>query len=122
MAIKANQSAQNSSGIQTLLEAERKAHEIVQHARAYRTQRLKAAKTDAAQEVEEYKQKKEQEFRASESKNTGQSSEIKTKAEAEVVEELKTIKADTSKKRDEVINYLLEAVTTAHPTLHINAA
>lgn len=115
-------SAQNSSGIQTLLEAERKAQEIVQHARAYRAQRLKAAKTDAAKEVEEYKQNKETEFKNRESQNTGQSSEIKSKAENEVKSDLQTIKEQTASKREEVIKYLLEGVCTAHPRLHINAA
>lgn len=61
-------SAQNSRGIQTLLEAERKAHEIVQNARSYRAQRLKASKADAAKEIEEYKKTKEAEFQANESK------------------------------------------------------
>ena len=55
-------SASNSSGIQTLLDAENKAQEIVQEARAYRSQRIKASKTDAAAEIEAYKKKKEDEF------------------------------------------------------------
>lgn len=52
----------------TLLQAERKAHEIVQAARTYRTQRLKAAKTDASSEIDAYKKEKEVEFKDYEAK------------------------------------------------------
>jgi len=74
--------AQQSQGIQTLLEAEKEASKIVQQARqcklmAYgnsalldlnlfidRIQKLKDARTEATKEIEAYKRAKEQEFRA----------------------------------------------------------
>ncbi|CDO55806.1 hypothetical protein DV451_001694 [Geotrichum candidum] len=114
-------SAQNSSGIQTLLDAERKAHEIVQSARAYRTQRLKAAKVDAAAEIAAYKQEKEAEFKAYEAEHTGTSSKAEEEANASVQSELDDIAKKASAKKAEVVARLLEAVNTPNPTLHINA-
>ncbi|OAL67738.1 vacuolar ATPase [Trichophyton rubrum] len=52
--------AQNSAGIQTLLDAEREAQKIVQ---TDRTKRIKDAKTEAQKEIEDYKKQKEEEFR-----------------------------------------------------------
>ena len=61
-------SAQNTASIQTLLEAEREAGQIVEKARSYRTQRLKDARAEAAKDVDGYKAKKETEFKEFESK------------------------------------------------------
>lgn len=61
-------SAQNTASIQTLLEAEREAQQIVERARAYRQQRLKDARTEAGKDVETYKQKKDAEFKEYEKK------------------------------------------------------
>lgn len=84
------QAAQQTQGIQTLLEAEKEAAKVVQQARqrtslwlylsllalalmscgmsSDRVQRLKDARTEASKEVEEYKRQKEQEYKAFESK------------------------------------------------------
>ena len=76
--------AANSQGIQTLLEAEKEAAKVVQKARQcklrsfpssnvvlmtlpYRVQKLKDARSEAAKEIEQYKDSKEQEFKKFES-------------------------------------------------------
>ncbi|KAI4216479.1 MAG: hypothetical protein LQ351_000968 [Letrouitia transgressa] len=77
-------SAQNSKGIQTLLDvsksaaynnpltpylltnhpkAEREAQKIVQKAREYRTRRVKDARTEAQREIDDYRQQKDDEFK-----------------------------------------------------------
>lgn len=61
-------SAQNTASIQTLLEAEKDAQQIVEKARQYRTQRLKDARSEAQKEIDKYKSKKESEFKEYESK------------------------------------------------------
>lgn len=63
-----NMSAQNTASIQTLLEAEKDAQQIVEKARQYRTQRLKDARSEAQKEIEKYKSKKESEFKEYEAK------------------------------------------------------
>jgi hypothetical protein len=80
------QAAQQSQGIQTLLEAEKDAAKTVQQARqctsreelvlaahpltcaiADRVEQLKKARSEASKEIEEYKKTKEQEFKSFES-------------------------------------------------------
>ncbi|KAG9715239.1 hypothetical protein KCU59_g19929, partial [Aureobasidium melanogenum] len=56
-------SAQNSAGIQTLLDAEREAQKIVQQGKLYRTKRVKDARSEAQKEIDEYRNKKEEEFK-----------------------------------------------------------
>jgi V-type H+-transporting ATPase subunit G len=51
-------------GISTLLEAEREAGKVVAKAKAYRTQRLKVARTEASKEIEALKASKAAEFAA----------------------------------------------------------
>ena len=54
--------AQNSQGIQILLEAEKEASKIVQKGRQYRIQKLKDAKTEAQKEIYALKAQKQSEF------------------------------------------------------------
>lgn len=61
-------SAQNTASIQTLLEAEKDAQQIVEKARQYRTQRLKDARSEAQKEIDKYKSKKESEYKDFEAK------------------------------------------------------
>lgn len=56
-------SAQNTASIQSLLEAEKEAQQIVEKARQYRTQRVKDARSEAQKEIEKYKSKKEAEYK-----------------------------------------------------------
>ncbi|ODQ68251.1 V-type ATPase [Nadsonia fulvescens var. elongata DSM 6958] len=114
-------SAQRSTGIQTLLEAERKAHEIVQTARAFRTNRLRAAKADASKDIEEYKAEKEQEFRKYEASHSGSNDQAEKDAELAVQSQLDEIKQQASSTKASVVDKLIQAVTTPQPELHINA-
>ncbi|KAI4209154.1 MAG: hypothetical protein LQ349_009573, partial [Xanthoria aureola] len=52
-------SAQNSKGIQTLLDAEREAQKIVQKDRS---KRVKDARSEAQKEIDDYRKQKEDEF------------------------------------------------------------
>merc|ERR1711939_748065 len=71
-------SAQNSAGIQTLLDAEKEAQKIVQKAREYRTKRVKDAKTEAQKEIEEYRKRKKRSSRSSSPSNRAEIRRPKT--------------------------------------------
>ncbi|KAK9378201.1 H+-ATPase G subunit-domain-containing protein [Kockiozyma suomiensis] len=114
-------SAQSSTGIQTLLEAEKEAQAIVAKARAYRTQKLKDARSEASKEISAYKASKETEFKEFEGQHSSSNSKAEEEANAGVQQELIDIKALAAKAKDSVIVELIEAVTKPTPTLHINA-
>merc|ERR1712169_101841 len=95
-------SAQNSAGIQTLLDAEKEAQKIVQKAREYRTKRVKDAKTEAQKEIEEYRNKKAED-------------DANKEAEAKV----KEIQEAGKKSGKKVVEDLIKAVTSPHPEVPV---
>ncbi|KAF5388653.1 hypothetical protein D9757_004812 [Collybiopsis confluens] len=113
-------SAQQSQGIQTLLEAEKAAAKIVQEARQYRVQKLKDARTEAAKEIEEYKKAREGEFKKFEASHAGSTSEAETAIDKETEVKLKVITESYNKGSDEVVQKLLARVTQVKPELHRN--
>ncbi|KAK9451938.1 H+-ATPase G subunit-domain-containing protein [Limtongia smithiae] len=114
-------SAQSSTGIQTLLEAEKEAQAIVAKARAYRTQKLKDARTEATKEIDAYKAAKETEFKKFESEHSSSNTKAEEEANAGVQTELADIKVAATKATEAVVAQLIEAVTSPKPSLHVNA-
>lgn len=105
-------SASNSNGIQALLEAEKTAQESVQEARAFRSQRLKASKTDAAKEIEDYKKKKESEFSQQTSEFHAAEDKAESSGEKSAQSDIEALKKSAEKSRAQVVKYLVEQATT----------
>ncbi|KAF9054371.1 H+-ATPase G subunit-domain-containing protein [Panaeolus papilionaceus] len=112
--------AQQSQGIQTLLEAEKEAAKIVQQARQYRIQRLKDARAEASKEIEEYKRSKEHEFSAFEASHAGTTSTTQAALDKDTDAKLLEIDAVFNAKKDVVINNLLSRAILVKPELHRN--
>ncbi|KEQ81515.1 hypothetical protein M438DRAFT_367806 [Aureobasidium pullulans EXF-150] len=108
-------SAQNSAGIQTLLDAEREAQKIVQQAREYRTKRVKDARSEAQKEIDEYRNKKEEEFKQFSTQHTSGNEQAEKDAGKETDEKLKEIKSIGDKEGHTVVENLLRAVTDVKP-------
>ncbi|RMZ12876.1 hypothetical protein D0864_00582 [Hortaea werneckii] len=133
--------AQNSAGIQTLLDAEREAQKIVQKAREYRTKRVKDARSEAQKEIEDYRKQKDDEFQKFEKEvqrsppfplqvrarvsvrrmltlRTQHSSGNKAaeeQAEKDTQKELDNIKEIGNKQGGKVVDDLVKAVMEVHP-------
>ncbi|KAF2868763.1 H+-ATPase G subunit-domain-containing protein [Massariosphaeria phaeospora] len=108
-------SAQNSVGIQTLLDAEREAQKTVQQAREYRTKRVKAARDEAQKEIDEYRTQKEDEFKKFETEHSSGNKKSEEDAGKEADVKVKEIDAIGDKSGSKVVEQLLTAVTTAKP-------
>ncbi|KAL1891285.1 hypothetical protein Sste5346_007745 [Sporothrix stenoceras] len=108
-------SAQNSTGIQTLLDAEQKAAQIVQKAREFRTKRVREARDEARKEIDEYKAQKEAEFKKFESEHTQGNKAAEEEANREADAKIVEIKAAGKKSQDKVVKDLLAAVLNANP-------
>ncbi|QPG98213.1 hypothetical protein C2857_007377 [Epichloe festucae Fl1] len=105
-------SAQNSAGIQTLLDAEREASKIVQKVR---TKRVREARDEAKQEIAEYKAKKEDEFKKFEAEHSAGNEQAEVEAAKEADKHIKTIKEAGSKGKASVVKNLLSAVFDVKP-------
>ncbi|KAF2246962.1 V-type ATPase [Trematosphaeria pertusa] len=108
-------SAQNSVGIQTLLDAEREAQKIVQKAREYRTKRVKDARSEAQKEIEDYRKEKEAEFQKFEKEHSSGNKKAEEDAAKETDVKVKEIDAIGKKSGSKVVEQLVAAVTDAKP-------
>lgn len=108
-------SAQNSAGIQTLLDAEKEAQKIVQKAREYRTKRVKDAKAEAQKEIEEYRQRKEEEFKKYETEQQSGNKTAEEDANKDAEKQLEEITKAGDEKGPKVVDDLIMVVTTPHP-------
>ncbi|KAF8892083.1 H+-ATPase G subunit-domain-containing protein [Infundibulicybe gibba] len=112
--------AQQSQGIQTLLEAEKEAAKIVQQARQYRVQKLKDARSEASKEIEAYQSAKEKEFKAFQSTHAGTTSNAQTTVDQETEVKLQSITESFKQAKDAVVKKLLDRVVLVKPELHRN--
>ncbi|TVY68662.1 V-type proton ATPase subunit G [Lachnellula suecica] len=116
-------SAQNSAGIQTLLDAEREAQKIVQRGRelivlfADRTKRVKEARDEAKKEIDEYKKSKDDEFKKFESEHTSGNKKAEEDAGKDAEGKIKEIQAAGKKGQDQVVKDLLKAVFDIKPVV-----
>ncbi|GKZ23740.1 hypothetical protein AbraIFM66951_009772 [Aspergillus brasiliensis] len=108
-------SAQNSAGIQTLLDAEREAQKIVQQAREYRTKRIREAKSEAQKEIEEYRKQKEEEFKKFEAEHSSGYKKAEEDANKEAEVKLQEIKVAGNERGQKVIETLIHALVDVKP-------
>ncbi|KAH0543026.1 hypothetical protein FGG08_002634 [Glutinoglossum americanum] len=112
-------SAQNSAGIQTLLDAEREAQKIVQKDR---TKRVKDARAEAQKEIEEYRKAKDEEFKKFEKEHTSGNKQAEEEANKRADEEREAIKGVRKTKGEQVIGDLLKAVMEVKPEVPCKSA
>ncbi|PKX90319.1 uncharacterized protein P174DRAFT_377206 [Aspergillus novofumigatus IBT 16806] len=105
-------SAQNSAGIQTLLDAEREAQKIVQQDR---TKRIRDAKAEAQKEIDEYRQQKEEEFKKFEAEHSSGYKKAEEDANKEAEVKLQDIQAAGKEKGGKVVDDLINAVVDVKP-------
>ncbi|KAI9835247.1 MAG: hypothetical protein M1838_005331 [Thelocarpon superellum] len=108
-------SAQNSAGIQTLLDAEREAQKIVQKAREYRTKRVKEARSEAQSEIDAHRKQTEEEFKKFEAEHSSGNKKAEEEADAEADATIKEIGEIGKKKGGQVVDDLLKAVMDVTP-------
>ncbi|KAK4172295.1 H+-ATPase G subunit-domain-containing protein [Triangularia setosa] len=108
-------SAQNSAGIQTLLDAERDASKIVQKAREYRTKRVREARDEAKKEIEAYRAKKEGEYKKFEAEHTQGNKAAEEEANKEADAQIAKIREAGKNNQSKVVEDLLEAVFNPRP-------
>ncbi|KAF2676965.1 V-type ATPase [Lentithecium fluviatile CBS 122367] len=108
-------SAQNSAGIQTLLDAEREAQKIVQQAREYRTKRVKDARSEAQKEIEEYRKEKEAEFQKFEKEHSSGNKKAEDDAKKDTDAKVQEIQGIGKKSGSKVVEQLIAAVTDPKP-------
>ncbi|XP_076920029.1 V-type proton ATPase subunit G-like [Bidens hawaiensis] len=99
-------------GIQQLLVAEQEARQIVNTARAAKTNRLKQAQREADEEVAKYRTQMEKEYQKTVSESTGFSGVNVKRLDEETTQKINHLKQQASKVSAEVVKLLMTQVTT----------
>ncbi|PYH30705.1 uncharacterized protein BO87DRAFT_389908 [Aspergillus neoniger CBS 115656] len=123
-------SAQNSAGIQTLLDwltisisgreggsEDCSTSADVSHypAREYRTKRIREAKSEAQKEIEEYRKQKEEEFKKFEAEHSSGYKKAEEDANKEAEVKLQEIKDAGNERGGKVIETLIHALVDVKP-------
>lgn len=112
--------ASQSTGIQQLLAAEKRAAEKVGEARKRKARRLKQAKEEAQAEIEAYRQKREAEYREHEAMILGSKGDMENKIECETKIRIEELTHNVAANKDKAIRKLLESVCDIRPEMHVN--
>ncbi|TKA46752.1 hypothetical protein B0A54_03708 [Friedmanniomyces endolithicus] len=120
--------AQNSAGIQTLLDVRPTPPPFTQRfpaidaiigrkrsAEDYRTKRVKDARSEAQKEIEDYRKQKEDEFQSFEKEHTSGNKAAEEQADKDTQKQLDEIKAIGEKTGPKVVQDLIKAVMTVDP-------
>ncbi|KAL1902091.1 hypothetical protein Cpir12675_000198 [Ceratocystis pirilliformis] len=105
-------SAQSSAGIQTLLDAEKKASQIVQEVR---TKRVKQARDEAKKEIDNYRARKDAEFQAFTAEHSQGNKEAEAEAQEDAQAKIAEIKESGKQGQVKVVGDLLSAVFDVKP-------
>ncbi|XP_065177936.1 probable V-type proton ATPase subunit G [Sycon ciliatum] len=112
--------AQQSQAIQQLLDAEKKASEIVDAARKRKTRRLKQARSEAAEEIEHCRRDKEVEFSRVQVEQRGSGDVFQNQIRRETELELTVLQREVQTNKQAVVERLLLLCTSVEPRLHQN--
>jgi len=109
-----------NDGIQQLLQAEKEAAKKVAEARKKKTLRLKQAKQEAQNEVEQYRLQQEAEYCKAEEGILGSKTDIEHQINIKLVKELEVLNSGVSQNKEKVQHKLLMFVYNIKPELHQN--
>jgi len=112
--------ASQTTGIQQLLVAEKRAAEKVNEARKRKARRLKQAKEEAQQEVDRYRQDRDRQFKEFEAKHLGSRDDVAARIQKECEVEMRNMGQSVDKNQSKVIKQLLTIVCDIHPQVHPN--
>ncbi|XP_035684506.1 V-type proton ATPase subunit G-like [Branchiostoma floridae] len=112
--------ASQTTGIQQLLAAEKRAAEKVAEARKRKNRRLKQAKEEAQAEIETYRQERERQFLEHQEKHMGSRTDIVRRMDEQTLQKMDELNQNVSQNKDEVMARILELVYDIRPELHQN--
>jgi len=111
---------QQSTGIQQLLSAEKRAAEKVGEARKRKVKRLKQAKEEATAEIEAYKNEREKLYREHESKIMGSKGDNEARVAEQTRRRIEEANAMIGTNKERAMASLLAVVVSIKPELHKN--
>ncbi|XP_002731001.1 V-type proton ATPase subunit G-like [Saccoglossus kowalevskii] len=112
--------AAQTTGIQQLLQAEKRAAEKVGEARKRKARRLKQAKEEAQSEIEAYRAEREKLFIEHQQKHLGSKDDKAREVEVQTKQKIAEVNKNVEVTKEEVLSKLLGLVYDITPELHQN--
>ncbi|KAM8931111.1 V-type proton ATPase subunit G 3 [Pelodytes ibericus] len=112
--------ASQSQGIQQLLQAEKRAKDKLEEAKKRKNKRLKQAKEEATADIDQYKIKRESDFRRIQTTIMGSQGNLALKIEEQTTEKIQSYNHAYHKCKEKVLMELLELVYDIKPDIHAN--
>ncbi|RPA82640.1 V-type ATPase [Ascobolus immersus RN42] len=116
----AQSGVQNSAAIQRLLKAEKHGQQIVEEARKYRADRVKAAREEAKKETDLYEQDKKKELEQKKAELEKEKAQLSASAQDDVNKQKAVVDEAVTENGDKVVELLLSYVTKISPQAHRN--
>jgi len=112
--------ANQTYGINLLLNAEKQAKEKVNEARKAKARRLKLAKEEANAEIKIFIEEAENEFKLHKENMKGSSSDMEQRQAQSEEQEKARIEEQTAANKQAVVDRIIELVCSVQPKLHVN--
>lgn len=112
--------ASQSTGIQQLLAAEKRAAEKVAEARKRKGRRLRQAKEEAQSEIESYRNQREGQYKKYEQSVLGSRGDREKQIEKDTDRKIVEIQENVRKNRQKALSSVLDMVYDIKPELHTN--
>lgn len=112
--------ASQTTGIQQLLAAEKKAAEKVTDARRRKATRLKQAKKEADIEINNYKSDRERQYKEYEAGILGSKGDLEAKIDTNTRQKIHDLNGNVNRNKEEALNKLLAMILEIQPELHGN--
>ncbi|KAM4021934.1 V-type proton ATPase subunit G 3 [Anomaloglossus baeobatrachus] len=112
--------ASQSQGIQQLLQAEKRAKDKLEEAKKRKNKRLRQAKEEATADIDQYKLKRESDFRRIQTTIMGSQGNLATKIDEQTGQKIQGYNANYQKYKENVLQQLLNMIYDVKPELHVN--
>ncbi|KAM5148567.1 V-type proton ATPase subunit G 3 [Mantella aurantiaca] len=112
--------ASQSQGIQQLLQAEKRAKDKLEEAKKRKNKRLRQAKEEATAEIDQYKLKRENDFRRIQTSIMGSQGNLAVKIDEQTTEKMQAYNSNFQKFKEKVLKEILDLASDVRPELHIN--
>ncbi|KAG9483314.1 V-type proton ATPase subunit G 3 [Eleutherodactylus coqui] len=112
--------ASQSQGIQQLLQAEKRAKDKLEEAKKRKNKRLRQAKEEATAEIDQYKLKRENDFRRIQTTIMGSQGNLATQIDEQTSQKIQAYSANYQTYKDKVLLELLNLINDVNPGLHVN--
>ncbi|XP_063794840.1 V-type proton ATPase subunit G 3 [Pseudophryne corroboree] len=112
--------ASQSQGIHQLLQAEKRAKDKLEEAKKRKNKRLRQAKEEAIAEIDQYKLKRESDFRRIQTSIMGSQGNLAVKIDEQTVEKMQVYNSNFQTYKEKVLQELLELAYDVKPELHVN--